>query len=319
MDEAETNERQMSCPMNVDGEVRNTLLSNGDSNAGGSRWDMIWVPGAILMGIIAGLVIPSGDDDMAAGWSRLSSLLGWTYFFAWSVSFWPQVFLNCRRRSVVGLSFDFQILNLVGFAFYAAFNCLLFYCPAIQDEYHEAHGAGADIPVKLNDVFFSVHAFAVTALTLVQVVLFWDYPPLSKPDLVIRVLVLLWLACILVAAAILAILIVSSSVMTWLQWLSVLSEFKVAISVVKYCPQVWMNFQRKSTVGWNIYNVLLDFTGGFLSVAQLVLDASVTSDWSQVTGDPVKFLLGNISMIFDVIFMIQHYILYPYRKRTRAA
>lgn len=30
--------------------------------------------------------------------------------------------------------------------------------------------------------------------------------------------------------------------------------------------------------------------------------------WSQL--NPVKFLLGNITILFDVIFIVQHYILY---------
>ena len=30
--------------------------------------------------------------------------------------------------------------------------------------------------------------------------------------------------------------------------------------------QVYLNFRRKSTVGWSIGNVLLDFTGGSLSI-----------------------------------------------------
>ena len=32
-----------------------------------------------------------------------------------------------------------------------------------------------------------------------------------------------------------------------------------------------MNFRRKSTVGWSIGNVLLDFTGGTLSILQMFL------------------------------------------------
>lgn len=37
------------------------------------------------------------------------------YFCAWSISFYPQAFLNWRRKSVAGLSLDFQLLNLLGF------------------------------------------------------------------------------------------------------------------------------------------------------------------------------------------------------------
>ena len=34
-------------------------------------------------------------------------------------------------------------------------------------------------------------------------------------------------------------------------------------------------------------------------------------DWSGITGDPVKFGLGLVSMVYDAIFMLQHYVWYP--------
>ena len=37
--------------------------------------------------------------------------------------------------------------------------------------------------------------------------------------------------------------------------------------------QAAMNFRRKSTVGWSIGNILLDFTGGILSMLQMFLIA----------------------------------------------
>ena len=55
---------------------------------------------------------------------------------------------------------------------------------------------------------------------------------------------------------------------------------------------------------------LLDFTGGSMDICQMVLQASNTADWSAFYGNPVKFSLGLISMLFDVIFIVQHYILY---------
>lgn len=39
------------------------------------------------------------------------------------------------------------------------------------------------------------------------------------------------------------------------------------------CVQALMNYQRKSTVGWSIGNVLLDFTGGTLSMGQMLINA----------------------------------------------
>ena len=48
--------------------------------------------------------------------------------------------------------------------------------------------------------------------------------------------------------------------------------------------QVWLNYKRQSTDGWNMHNVLLDFGGGLLSLVQLLMDGAVTRDWSAVTG-----------------------------------
>ena len=42
--------------------------------------------------------------------------------------------------------------------------------------------------------------------------------------------------------------------------------------------QAVMNFRRKSTVGWSIGNVLLDFTGGILSMLQMFLLAYNTGN-----------------------------------------
>ena len=67
-----------------------------------------------------------------------------------------------------------------------------------------------------------------------------------------------------------------------------------------------MNFRDKSTTGWSIGNVLLDFSGGSLSLLQQFLEAYNTSSWSFVTNDIPKFLLGLLSIIFDILFMIQN-------------
>ena len=54
----------------------------------------------------------------------------------------------------------------------------------------------------------------------------------------------------------------------------------------------------------------MDLTGGILSIAQLLIDSGLQHDWSGVTGNPVKFGLGNVSILFDLLFIVQHYVLY---------
>ena len=51
-------------------------------------------------------------------------------------------------------------------------------------------------------------------------------------------------------------------------------------------------------------------------MAQLVLDASLQDDWSGITGNPVKFGLSNITIVFDVIFFVQHYVLYRHPSKS---
>ena len=60
----------------------------------------------------------------------------------------------------------------------------------------------------------------------------------------------------------------------------------------------------------------LDFAGGILSVGQLFIDSYLQGDWSGVTGNPVKLALGNFSMFFDIIFMVQHFYLYRKDRKT---
>lgn len=59
-------------------------------------------------------------------------MIGWLYFVAWSVSFYPQIYTNFRRKSVIGLNFDFLSLNIVGFILYGVFNIGLYSIPQIQ-------------------------------------------------------------------------------------------------------------------------------------------------------------------------------------------
>ena len=85
---------------------------------------------------------------------------------------------------------------------------------------------------------------------------------------------------------------------------------KLIITIVKYVPQAWVNYKRKSTHGWSIDQILFDLSGGVLSLAQLLLDSGFQNDWSGVTGNPIKFLLSNVTIFFDMIFVVQHYVLY---------
>ncbi|KAG0231486.1 hypothetical protein BGW42_000192 [Actinomortierella wolfii] len=250
---------------------------------------------------------PPGNATTPSAWETLSYLIGWTYFLAWSASFYPQLILNWRRKSVQGLSFDFLYLNVLGFICYAIFNIAFFCCSEIQDEYRHRND-GQDNLVRANDVFFAVHALTLSTLTLLQTFFYKRDrgQRVSSPSVL--------LIAIAVFGAFALTFTTTLGVTHWIDVLYYLSYIKLGVSFIKYCPQVYMNYVAKSTVGWSIHNILLDFTGGVLSIGQLVLDAWISGDWSGISGDPVKFGLGFLSIAFDLIFIVQHYVLYRNRE-----
>ncbi|CAD7085203.1 unnamed protein product [Hermetia illucens] len=232
----------------------------------------------------------------------ISLVFGWVYFVAWSVSFYPQIYENFRRKSVVGLNFDFLALNIVGFAMYSVFNAGLFWNSDIQAEYFNRYPRGLN-PVLINDIFFSFHAMFATLITIGQCFIYER----AEQRVSTTARSLLSLFCVVVI--ILAIL-AGTNVLHWLDFLYGCSYVKLTITLIKYIPQAVMNYRRKSTVGWSIGNILLDFTGGMLSMLQMILNGYNYDDWDSIFGDPTKFGLGLFSVCFDIFFMLQHYVFY---------
>ncbi|XP_011307814.1 cystinosin homolog isoform X3 [Fopius arisanus] len=233
---------------------------------------------------------------------HISSIVGWIYFLAWSVSFYPQIYSNYKRKSVVGLNFDFLSLNLVGFVMYSLFNCGLYWIPVIWMEYLERHPRGV-IPVQINDIFFSLHAVFVTLITISQCFIYEIGG--QRISTTARVIHGIFSAVILISIVLSVIHIIA-----WLDFLYICGYIKLAITLIKYVPQAYFNYQRKSTVGWSIGNIFLDFTGGLLSMLEMILNAYNYDDWNSIFGDPTKFGLGFFSVAFDIFFLVQHYLLY---------
>ncbi|XP_031827270.1 lysosomal cystine transporter cystinosin [Nomia melanderi] len=233
---------------------------------------------------------------------HISNVVGWIYFLAWSVSFYPQIYINYKRKSVIGLNFDYLSLNIVGFVMYALFNCGLYWIPEVELEYFRRYPRGLN-PVQVNDIFFALHATFATVITIIQCFIFERGT--QRVSTTARVIHGVFALFILIS-----VILAGCSVLTWLDFLYYCSYVKLCITLIKYVPQAFYNYKRKSTVGWSIGNIFLDFTGGILSMLQMILNAYNYDDWESIFGDPTKFGLGFFSVAFDIFFIIQHYILY---------
>lgn len=259
------------------------------------------VVGALVLGFA--VPPPSADPEP---WARISSVVGWLYFLCWAVSFLPQLYLNWTRRCVVGQSFDYVYLNVLGFTFYSIYTCAFYFVGRVRQDYRDRFGNGNN--VAANDVAFALYA-AVCCIFNVWQIRRYD----RGTQTVSRVTIGAIAAACAVFALWLVVLLCGVRTDVGFNTLDILyglSMVKLAVSVVGYLPQIYLNYARKSTVGWNIWNVLLDFSGGALSVAQELIDCSTTGRWNGIAGNPVKFALGSFSMLYDVVFMTQHYFLY---------
>lgn len=236
--------------------------------------------------------------------SYASDIIGWIYFSAWTISFYPQMFTNYKKKSVIGLNFDFLGLNLIGFALYSLYNVGLYSFEFIQDEFFDRNPTNAN-PVQLNDVFFSIHATCATLVVICQCFIYERGT--QKVSIGARVL----MASFFVFLSVIGVLVFFHVAnLKWLDFLNNCSHVKLTITLVKYIPQAFMNFQRKSTSGWSIGNVLLDFVGGVFSLLQMIILAINFDDWDGLLIDTTKLGLGLFSVSFDILFIIQHYVLY---------
>ncbi|XP_009596113.1 cystinosin homolog [Nicotiana tabacum] len=238
----------------------------------------------------------------------LYNFLGWVAFFSWSISFYPQVILNFRRKSVVGLNFDFVVLNLTKHSSYLIYNASMFFNSAVQMQYRQKYGYNEMIPVAANDVAFSVHAVLLTAFTLFQIAIY-DRGNQKVAKTSIAIVSVAWLTvavCVFVALP-------SHS---WLWLVSCFNTLQVVMTVIKYIPQAIMNFQRKSTIGFSIGNILLDLLGGLTNYGQMAVQSIDQNSWVNFYGNIGKTLLSLISIFFDILFILQHYVLYPAWKTT---
>jgi cystinosin len=213
------------------------------------------------------------------------------------VSFYPQLITNYQRKTVEGLSTDASILAVLNYTCYTIYNAFLFWDESIRQEYRERNGEDSKITVQSNDVAFSIHALMLNMLLIAQIVRYGGF----KNQPVSRITLLIVATVFALSAGYL--LCIFSFNWLWIDFLYFMASVKLVLTVLTYLPQLLLNFTRKSTDGWNLWNVIFDCTGGLMSLLQLVLDSVDLSDLHNgLLGNIPKLILSFITLIFDVSF-----------------
>jgi len=238
----------------------------------------------------------------------VSSFLGWIYFSAWSLSYYPQIILNYQNKNVEGISIDYYAYNIFDVSTYLLYNIFFYYNKTIQNQYKSFfHKSNL---VEINDVAFSLHGFTLVCLTIFQIFYYNPKKKLSKTTIIIFSIIFTLLSIYFICCV-----KINSIYFSGMMFFYVLSIFKIILTIMKYTPQIYHNYKRNNTDGFAISNPLLDILGGIFSLSQVLFDSIIYHNSNGLLGDIVKLLLGILTIFFDIIFITQHFFLYKKNKK----
>lgn len=238
--------------------------------------------------------------------------IGWTYVLVWGVANYPTVISNTQLKSVQGISIDYLYFNLMGFVLYTLYTGSMYSSALVRREFfEETH----EWPlIKLNDVIFGIHNLFTNSVIMSQAYC-WGFKKNDNQRL--SCMAKLVLSCVFAYLMGGGYYIYTSqgwepvpNVFNWSRLLTSLGLVKIAMSVCKNIPQILYNYNRKSTHGWPILMIWLDFVGALLSFVQLCLDGYIVGDLSTIFDNKPKLFLAVQVFIADFIFFLQHYYLY---------
>lgn len=84
-------------PLSMVNAAASTKRSTDSMQSSSTKFAKVAV-GILTGGIVLGSILPKNQTLPSQSWQLLSNVIGYTYFLAWSTSFYPQILLNYDRR-----------------------------------------------------------------------------------------------------------------------------------------------------------------------------------------------------------------------------
>lgn len=184
-------------------------------------------------------------------------------------------------QSAVGLSADFTWINPLGFLALTIWSFGVYFSPLAREQYRQRH-EGHNPQVSKSDLAFALHGFILSSFQFVQVYYYTYYyrrskrtpifstsqsaeeedpllPEREDPDLAITSqpttpsLIFKFLIALAWVAAIGGGAFAKIGNFSFLDWLYLISSIKLTISIIKFVPQVLLNWRLKSSEGFSVY------------------------------------------------------------------
>eukprot|EP00298_Acanthocystis_sp_HF-20_P008992 c18036_g1_i1.p1 GENE.c18036_g1_i1~~c18036_g1_i1.p1 ORF type:complete len:323 (-),score=52.32 c18036_g1_i1:34-1002(-) len=218
----------------------------------------------------------------------------WIYLIFTSISFYPQIRMNQSTKSVLGLSFDFVALNVTSFGCF--FISLL------------VSRRNGDQSVLNRDLVYSGHALLCCWILAMQCIAFQNGTQKIS-----------WTAIFLTGSVWIAII---TNVLLFLRSDETIQNFTIQFvwfrffcSLLKYLPQAFYSYKRKSTSGWSKSYVQFDLIGYIFCIIHILVDTSISGSFSD--NQILDLFVAFVFVIFDILFLLQINIWFPTKVLTR--
>eukprot|EP00746_Dinoflagellata_sp_MGD_P005215 gnl/MRDRNA2_/MRDRNA2_110098_c0_seq1.p1 gnl/MRDRNA2_/MRDRNA2_110098_c0~~gnl/MRDRNA2_/MRDRNA2_110098_c0_seq1.p1 ORF type:complete len:371 (-),score=36.09 gnl/MRDRNA2_/MRDRNA2_110098_c0_seq1:85-1197(-) len=230
--------------------------------------------------------------------TAFATCCGWGYLLAWGSCFLPQMWLNYQRKSVIGMSFDVVLYNVVGFTCFFSYNA---WRSHLQIKYN------LPSTVRHHDLGYAIHALTCTLIIAFQI-LRYDRGKQHVSWTAICVV-----GCLLAGIAFQACRAASGQVPWYVleshasvqaldfSFVQTLGYVKVLINFVKYPSQIMLNFSQRSTAGMAVQTPMLDLLGGSLAFTENAIAGNLT-------GNLPKMSLSVLCLLYDTVLLAQHFI-----------
>ena len=215
----------------------------------------------------------------------------------WAASYYILIYDIIKTNTGDGFSIDYQLLAISSSIYYAVYSISIVF-------------NGEQTFITITDAIFAFHG--VIAGIMVLIVTFVYPRNINKLDISVLAILMIGLSMILLYYLI---GIYGGYAPLNDLWLFI-GISKVIITTVKYTYQVLLNYDRKSTYGFAIGNIYLDFFGSLASVIQLSIEFYLIENY---VINIAKVLLTSVSIVMDIVLFFQHYILYSKPKHNRVS